>query len=765
MSQPVWTLSVDLQTRTATFQSGMSDAAKAARGSFNEIKAGADEMGRATGGSMMEARHGVMLLGEEFGVHLPRGVTMFISSLGPVAGAMSAAFPFLALAVGAKVLLDHLSKVEESGAKVSAAWRKVSDVGAEAMEHMQEKLTTAEIRADELAGNHLAALEKKLQQIDHATLRDVISEIDKMGAAADVAFKQSEHGWFMQLLMGHADLGPAKTQLDGYISKIDELKNSNAKPEDVLSLVKVDVADVRSKMATIWNLMQQYQAQKDAALQAGDDVSAQGADIALGKAKEQWDAQQKILDIMTQQQNVAATGAKAANVEKGNDRTEETNRITEASKKLAQENTEIAVTYGKLMQSVLAYHRAQSEGHGEQSGAEALRETLRTYSGIVAAAKESAQARLSADRKATAGEMELAKAQMESELSAIQNAKRAGLLSKAEALRQEIALEDQARDRKISDIRQAAQEQVAAYQTEIAAAQKADAAQSALGVKRGDPGYINYLEQINTPQSKVDATTVKAANDEQIAVVQTQTKIAGLVSTLQSTQALWSQYFAKMKADTSDVGSAIRINLQSSMTSFEQGFGNAIAKSLVEGKSLMAGMRNVAKDIAEGMISSTIKMATQWATSHVAMLAISHATAAQQLAVGKATASQLAGANGVASMAAAPWPVDMGAPAFGASMMAAAMAFDTGGIVPGVGGIDTVPAMLTPGEAILPRRMTENLTNAAQGSSKSGPDIHIHYSPTQHIQALDSDGVDKVLTQHKETFHRHFDDHVRRMNQ
>jgi hypothetical protein len=93
------------------------------------------------------------------------------------------------------------------------------------------------------------------------------------------------------------------------------------------------------------------------------------------------------------------------------------------------------------------------------------------------------------------------------------------------------------------------------------------------------------------------------------------------------------------------------------------------------------------------------------------------------------------------------------------------MAFDTGGIVPGVGGIDTVPAMLTPGEAILPRRMTENLTNAAQGSSKSGPDIHIHYSPTQHIQALDSDGVDKVLTQHKETFHRHFDDHVRRMNQ
>jgi hypothetical protein len=29
---------------------------------------------------------------------------------------------------------------------------------------------------------------------------------------------------------------------------------------------------------------------------------------------------------------------------------------------------------------------------------------------------------------------------------------------------------------------------------------------------------------------------------------------------------------------------------------------------------------------------------------------------------------------------------------------------------------------------------------------------------------LDSEGVDKVLTEHKETFHRHFEEHVRRMN-
>src|SRR5436305_12664625 len=113
MAQPVWVLSVDLQTKTATFTSGLADAAKGARGSFSDIKSGAQEMGRDTRVSMTEARHGVMLLGEEFGVHLPRALTSFIASLGPIGAAMEAAFPFLAILVGATLLLEHLHKIKE----------------------------------------------------------------------------------------------------------------------------------------------------------------------------------------------------------------------------------------------------------------------------------------------------------------------------------------------------------------------------------------------------------------------------------------------------------------------------------------------------------------------------------------------------------------------------------------------------------------------------------------------------------------------------
>lgn len=166
MAAPVWQLSVNLETKTAVFTSGLADAAKAARTSFQDIKQGASEMGASTRGSMMEARHSVMMLGEEFGVHVPRGIAMFITSLGPVAAAMEAAFPFVALALAAKLLIDHLGKTQEEGAKTAAAWKKVADIGAEAFDVMQNRLTQAEIRADELAGKHLEALEKKLQLID-----------------------------------------------------------------------------------------------------------------------------------------------------------------------------------------------------------------------------------------------------------------------------------------------------------------------------------------------------------------------------------------------------------------------------------------------------------------------------------------------------------------------------------------------------------------------------------------------------------------------
>ena len=143
MAQPVWILSVDLQTKTATFQSGLSDAAKGARSAFTDIKSGSGEMGRAVSGNMMEARHGVMLLGEEFGIHLPRALTSFIASIGPIGAAMEAAFPFLAIAVGATLLIEHLAKMHEAGEKLTQDQVHFGTTVQNAFNQLDEELTHA----------------------------------------------------------------------------------------------------------------------------------------------------------------------------------------------------------------------------------------------------------------------------------------------------------------------------------------------------------------------------------------------------------------------------------------------------------------------------------------------------------------------------------------------------------------------------------------------------------------------------------------------
>ncbi len=105
-----------------------------------------------------------------------------------------------------------------------------------------------------------------------------------------------------------------------------------------------------------------------------------------------------------------------------------------------------------------------------------------------------------------------------------------------------------------------------------------------------------------------------------------------------------------------------------------------------------------------------------------------------------------------------PFPVNlvMG-PALGAMAFASVMAFEGGGIVPGVGNTDSVPAMLTPGEAVLPKSLTEGLRNAGRSGSGGGGEIHVHTHFSPQIHAVDSEGVDRM-------FHEHTLNHLRKFN-
>jgi hypothetical protein len=112
-----------------------------------------------------------------------------------------------------------------------------------------------------------------------------------------------------------------------------------------------------------------------------------------------------------------------------------------------------------------------------------------------------------------------------------------------------------------------------------------------------------------------------------------------------------------------------------------------------------------------------------------------------------------------------PFPVNvvMG-PLLGAAAFASVMAFDAGAIVPGNGGRDSVPTMLTPGEAVLPKRLTDGLQDAAKNGSFGGQQqqVHIHHSPTYHLNNIDQTGVQEMLEKHADTFNDHMDHQLKR---
>jgi len=104
-------------------------------------------------------------------------------------------------------------------------------------------------------------------------------------------------------------------------------------------------------------------------------------------------------------------------------------------------------------------------------------------------------------------------------------------------------------------------------------------------------------------------------------------------------------------------------------------------------------------------------------------------------------------------------------PVLGAAAFMAVMAFAGGGVVPGVGMGDTVPAMLTPGEGVVPGGVMDGLSKMARsGTMGGGPTNNVHVAPVYHLNAIDSEGMDKVLQNHNDTIQKHVSNELRKLN-
>ncbi|MCB1597620.1 MAG: hypothetical protein KDI87_07905, partial [Gammaproteobacteria bacterium] len=172
------------------------------------------------------------------------------------------------------------------------------------------------------------------------------------------------------------------------------------------------------------------------------------------------------------------------------------------------------------------------------------------------------------------------------------------------------------------------------------------------------------------------------------------------------------------------------------MRQMEGGFKNALGTMMRGQMSFAQGMKDMTATTVGSVIDMIAQMVVQWSVAQLAQLVGMKTTGASTIA----TRASEAGAAGVASMAGAPWPLNMSAPAFGAAMSANALAYSVG--LSAAGGFDVPPGLnpvtqLHQSEMVLPAE----LANAVRGMAAGGGggrvrDVHIHSNDAASVRKL-----------------------------
>ena len=203
-------------------------------------------------------------------------------------------------------------------------------------------------------------------------------------------------------------------------------------------------------------------------------------------------------------------------------------------------------------------------------------------------------------------------------------------------------------------------------------------------------------------------------------------------------QEIYRKYAASNAQIARDIQAEINAPMKSMIDSISTSLANLSKTMLTDWRNVGQALRNVFKDIGLSIIEETItkplkaKLAA-WLTEKIF---------GKTKALGRlGELSAEAGAGGVASMAAAPFPLNLSAPAFGAAM--SALAFSFAPLASAQGGFD-IPAGLNPltqlheQEMVLPKEHAEVIRGLAGQGGGAG-------SVQVTIQALDGASVKRVL--------------------
>ncbi len=663
MSNNVWSLSVDLQTKTAVFTSGLAEAAKGARSSFQEIKDGAQDMGAGTSYSMTEARHSVALLGDEFGLRLPRAVTTFLASLGPIGAAMETAFPFLAILAGVTLLIEHMNKLKKAAEEDAAAWSKIGDDSEASLQKTEREIKQVVNATEELTGGPLSALKHKLEDISQQQFDNLLGNFKKVQDDIDKMLGGEQRGNIMSMIFGQNVEGELK---EGF----DKFRNAYS-----------------------------------AFLQSGDTkLAAQALETEIGSVG------RKLEDLQLAAQNTTAPGLKEdlANVRALYNELVNVGAFQERQQELAEKSKSYQ-TQSAEAQNPEAFH--------PELFVEAENKKRVSLQATIEAIHKEQEAANKADELQLLGMESLSKGLKE-------------LGDERAKLAQAASTENAGHSSKTAELQLAADRE--AGQLRIAQGRMTEAQILDMEMSFNAQEYNSKQQALNAELAALDThakdyeNKKKALNDRLLELDQQfENQDEALLNSAQNKQLASIQSAENRMKDT-----------------YASGFSQVLTGKM----SFARMMQQTDSQILEGAIKSALQgLMTHEAIGERKRFSDARTAAADAFA-------------------------DAGNPILGAVLAAGAfasvMAFEAGGIVPGVGVGDTVPAMLTPGESVLTKKMTESLSHLAKfgNGNSSGGEVHVHHHASYHVQAFDSRGVDDVLRQHGDKFTDHAVRTLRKMN-
>jgi uncharacterized protein YdcH (DUF465 family) len=787
----------------------MAEAAKSARGSFNEIKAAAHEGGEGVSKSAINAQQALGVLTNSLRGDVENALADIIREMSHTSVVM-AALP-VAAAVGAIGLLVNIAvevaaKVKEWREEQEKLSTELTHFGTsvnESFQSLDDKILEASQRADELRNDHLGALRKELELINHASMADLVHELETIAKAADPVFKMLEGHWYTFGIGSEGarhSLDQFKTQYDSLLSQgkdkeaSDLLAGTRDSAEKVLAAQKA-MANSRQDGGAFGKVVDysaQYQAR--AVLQAA----------GVGYTEKETKAQESLVQALEAQVTAEAKIKEIKNINSGNatkqtgneasGRQSEAARAAAASALAIAEQTlaadkAMADARLEIQNATIAQRLASDESFAErdlaiklqanQADAAALDKSGKDYQNQLKASQEKAL-QLEAQHAA-------AVSQLRSRASVEQYKK--DLTDYEQGEREKIAATDQGSAERLAIIDAAMQEaegkglQETDYYRQLGAARvetvkqattdeaklRADAGRQEADntLRMGELSVAAEQEQMqlrNSSRRVTDAQLVaqqltlaemefqirqQSLRDQAIALDTSAKDYENKLKAIQDKERqLIQQHENETTAIQTQAAIARNQTVLAAYTQFEQSIARGTASVLLGQQSFASMMSSIGSQVASGMLQNALmSMMTLDMTKE------KHAAAA-------AREMFVAGTK-------FPFPANLVMPELlAAGAFASVMAFNDGtDAVPGSGRGDVVPAMLTPGEGVVPGGVMDGLRNMVRsGNMGGGSTTHINLKYSPQVSAVDSKGVEKMLKTHGKTFATHFHKEVRRQN-